>query len=65
MKTKPNPLPEDRIRLHIRRVHFTTTTPEGITHHGEGDILSRTRSGLKQALRTFAATHTHVTLEEA
>jgi hypothetical protein len=68
-RTKPNGLAaperpreggsEQCIRLHTHPVHYRWSTPEGV-HHASTVVLSRTKGGLRNALRRFWQTNPHV-----
>ena len=51
---------EERIRLHTRPVHYRWSTPDGAVHHASTVLLSRTRAGLRSALKRFFVTNRHV-----
>ena len=59
-KTIPIQLREERIRLHTRPVHYRWSTPDGAVHHASTVLLSRTRAGLRSALKRFWTTNRHV-----
>jgi len=51
-------------RLYTHPVHYRWSTPEGVHHHSTV-VLSRSKSGLRSALRRFWKTHTHISPEAA
>jgi hypothetical protein len=53
-------LHETTLRLHTRPIHYRWSTPDGATHHASTVLLSRTRAGLRSALKRFWITNRHV-----
>jgi hypothetical protein len=51
--------------FHVKPVCYQWTTLEGTVHHGRSVVMSRSPGGLRQALKRFFITNSHVDLEEA
>ncbi|MDE2099088.1 MAG: hypothetical protein KGL39_17675 [Patescibacteria group bacterium] len=56
---------EDTIRLYTRPVRYQWSLPNGTVCHSSSVVLSRTKAGLRQAMRRFWTRNTHVSPEEA
>lgn len=59
MKTNPHN-GHVELRVWTRSVHYQWSLPDGTVCHGSTVVMSRNRSGLRQALRKFWTQHPHV-----
>jgi hypothetical protein len=46
--------------LHVKSVRYIWSTPDGSVHHGSTVVTAETKSGVRQALRSFWLTNNHL-----